>query len=288
MKQMFFLLLIIVLYSCGSHKKSEYVNKQNMENKSLKSSSMDISMFPKAKENQLRHLIEMPTLQNEQEHKVEVFVTKEMKVDCNTHWLQGELKEKNVEGWGYNFYVFETNGEVLSTLMACPDSTLTKKDILSQSKMLPYNSKLPIVVYTPKGYKVKYKIWSVSSDEHTATLSVQSKMLKLKFESKEKLTVTNTKAIITIYGFDSSLADVSATAIAKKEIEVSTIPFSVTINLPQNPESLIVPAIKNKKNAKYYLSFETKGKNIQLEYSNQKSDLDIHTGKEQVFFIKKY
>ncbi len=285
MKQIILLLVIVVLYGCSSTKKTEHVNK-NKANSSLKSESMNISMFPRTKENQFRHLIELSVLQNEKEHKVEIFVVKEIKVDCNTHWLQGELKEKNVEGWGYNYYVFETNGEVLSTLMACPDDTLTKKEVLSQSKLLPYNSKLPIVVYTPNGYKVKYKIWSLSSEEYTAVLSAKSKRLTLKFESKEKLTVTNTKAIITIYGFDSSLADASATAIAKKEIEVTAIPFSVTIDLPQNPENLIVPPIKNKKNANYYLSLEMKDQNIQLDYSTQKSDIDIRTEKEQVFFIK--
>ncbi len=167
MKRILFLLSIFVIYGCGSSK-SDRNNKRFVP---VKIKSMDISMFPKAKADQIQHVIELPTLKDEKDNKVEIFIAKEMKVDCNHHHLQGALLEKELKGWGYNYYIFNTNGEVMSTMMGCPDNKLTLKDINSDSKLLNYNSKLPIVIYTPKGYKAKYKIWSVASEEILATPS---------------------------------------------------------------------------------------------------------------------
>ena len=50
----------------------------------------------------------------------------------------------------------------VSTLMAWPDGKKEQKFItayLGDDGMLRYNSKLPIVVYTPENVDVKYRIW---------------------------------------------------------------------------------------------------------------------------------
>ena len=44
--------------------------------------------------------------------------------------------------------------------MACPDNTLTEKFISSKTEHMRYNSKLPVVIYCPKGFQVEYAIWS--------------------------------------------------------------------------------------------------------------------------------
>ncbi len=147
--------MTIILSSCMSTKKST----------TYKTKSMDISMFPKAKENQVRHVIELSPLKNEKEYKVEIFITKIVEVDnCNYHLLQGNFVGKSLTGWGYDYYEFHTNGMVSSTLMACPDSKLTKKKVASEAQFLDYNSKMPIVIYTPKGYEVQRKIWTVDKN----------------------------------------------------------------------------------------------------------------------------
>ena len=49
-----------------------------------------------------------------------------------------------------------------STMMACPDGKKEKKFVtayLGDAGMLRYNSKLPIVVYTPDNVDVKYRVW---------------------------------------------------------------------------------------------------------------------------------
>ena len=53
-------------------------------------------------------------------------------------------------------------GPLASTMMACPDGKKEKKFVtayLGDAGMLRYNSKLPIVVYTPDNVDVKYRVW---------------------------------------------------------------------------------------------------------------------------------
>ncbi|MOA43304.1 Ecotin precursor [compost metagenome] len=47
-------------------------------------------------------------------------------------------------------------------MMACPEKTKTQKFVtayLGDNSLLRYNSKLPIVVYTPENIDVKYRVW---------------------------------------------------------------------------------------------------------------------------------
>ncbi len=130
--------------------------------------TVDISMFPKAQQNQVQQIITLPTLKNEENHKVELFLAKEMVLDCNYHSLSAKFDKKDLVGWGYAYYQVETDGNVRSTMMACPESKAKKDEVLSQGFLQNYNSKLPLVIYTPKGYQVKYRVWSTNSDKKKA------------------------------------------------------------------------------------------------------------------------
>jgi len=54
--------------------------------------------------------------------------------------------------------------------MACPDGKKTDAfvPVVGEGFMLRYNSKLPVVVYVPKGVEVRYRVWSASADVQTA------------------------------------------------------------------------------------------------------------------------
>lgn len=121
-----------------------------------------IAPFPKAEQGMKRQVIQLPQQQDESALKVELMIGQTLEVDCNRHRLGGQLESKTLEGWGYDYYVFDKMTSPVSTMMACPDGKKEKQFVmagLGDAGMLRYNSKLPIVVYTPANIDVKYRIW---------------------------------------------------------------------------------------------------------------------------------
>ena len=125
-----------------------------------KNMKIDYSMYPKAKDGDEQKIITLKTLPNEDNYSVEIFAGKKTLVDsCNHFFLAGAFEQKTVDGWGYDYFNFESNGNVGGTLMGCFDNKSVEKIIHAQSIQTRYNSKLPIVVYVPKGYTLEYRIW---------------------------------------------------------------------------------------------------------------------------------
>lgn len=121
-----------------------------------------VAPYPKAEKGMKRQVIQLTPEKDESTLKVELLIGQTLEVDCNRHRLGGELDSKTLEGWGYDYYVFDKVTSPISTMMACPDGKKEKKFItayLGDDGMLRYNSKLPIVVYTPENVDVKYRIW---------------------------------------------------------------------------------------------------------------------------------
>ncbi len=119
----------------------------------------EIGMFPSPKQGYKQVFIKVPSKKNESDYKIEVFVGKTMMVDCNRHFMGGSIESQTLDGWGYSYYIAETDGNVASTRMGCPDNKMTKQFVNIEPKLLRYNSRLPIVIYVPEGLEVNYKIW---------------------------------------------------------------------------------------------------------------------------------
>lgn len=124
---------------------------------------LKIDMFPKAEIGFKQVYIQVPVAENEENYKIELHIGKEAMVDCNQHAIIGEFKEHNLEGWGYTYYRVDSNGAMTSTAMACLDGKLEHKFITLTPQLLRYNSKLPVVVYVPEDFTVKYKVFKASN-----------------------------------------------------------------------------------------------------------------------------
>ncbi|EOF9298570.1 serine protease inhibitor ecotin [Enterobacter bugandensis] len=121
-----------------------------------------VAPYPQAEKGMKRQVIQLPVQQDEANYKVELLIGKTLEVDCNQHRLGGQLESKTLEGWGYDYYVFDKVTSPVSTMMACPDGKKEMKFVtayLGDNSLLRYNSKLPIVVYTPENVEVKYRVW---------------------------------------------------------------------------------------------------------------------------------
>ncbi|MGL5699215.1 MAG: serine protease inhibitor ecotin [Kluyvera sp.] len=132
-----------------------------------------VAPYPQAEKGMKRQVIQLPAQKDESAYKVELLVGQTLEVDCNHHRLGGKLESKTLEGWGYDYYVVEKVSGPMSTMMACPDKQKTKKFVsasLGEEGMLRYNSKLPIVVYTPENVEVKYRVWSAEDTMHDAVV----------------------------------------------------------------------------------------------------------------------
>ena len=123
--------------------------------------------YPAAEDGLERMVFRVPAVQDESTRRVEIIVGKTMSVDCNRTSFGGVLERRVAEGWGYPYFVIEKIGGPMSTLMACPPGvektdkfvTVTGDDFLQR-----YNSKLPMVVYVPDGFEVRYRIWAAEDD----------------------------------------------------------------------------------------------------------------------------
>jgi ecotin len=126
-----------------------------------------VAPYPQADKGMKRQVIQLPVQQDEANFKVELLIGKTLEVDCNQHRLGGQLESKTLEGWGYDYYVFDKVTSPVSTMMACPDGKKEKKFVtayLGDNSLLRYNSKLPIVVYTPENVEVKYRVWKADEN----------------------------------------------------------------------------------------------------------------------------
>jgi len=127
------------------------------------------NIFPTPQEGYKRMIIEVPYSENDKNKKIEFSIGKMMEVDgCNHFGLNGNLEKKDLQGWGYSYYEFKTDGQVISTQMACPDATKRNLFVSAQPELVQYNGKMPIVIYVPQEYDVQFKIYSAGKETFRA------------------------------------------------------------------------------------------------------------------------
>lgn len=123
----------------------------------------ELKAFPATLAGHQRHVIELPALPSEDGHKLELIGGKAMVVDCNARGMDGRFEERDLPGWGYHYWVLQSQGQVRSTLMACPPGSAKPGFVSAEPLLLRYNSKLPVVVFVPEGMALRYRVWSAGA-----------------------------------------------------------------------------------------------------------------------------
>lgn len=142
-----------------------YFIEKGMIHTTESEAATELKAYPEAMEGYDRYVLMLPEISNAfKDRKVELIPGITSEVDCNQHSLMGTFVEKTIDGWGYNYFVFESKGGIRSTRMACPDKNLTKEFVTGATHLMNYNSLLPIVVFIPKqeNFALQYMIWEAS------------------------------------------------------------------------------------------------------------------------------
>lgn len=123
----------------------------------------ELKAFPPAGEGMVRFVISLPPLEDEELFKVQLLIGKTIKLDSeNRYFFAGKLETETVKGWGYDYYILKSLGLMVGTLMAVdPVAPLEKRFITlgGEPHLYRYNSRLPMVIYLPKGVECRYRIW---------------------------------------------------------------------------------------------------------------------------------
>jgi len=131
-----------------------------------------LKAFAKAPEGMTRFVIELPHKERGEENafKVELIVGKVMLTDgVNRMRLGGTIEAKPLKGWGFTYYEVKKLGPAASTLIAPrPGQPKVKKFVSGPSRLIRYNSRIPVVVYVPKGAELRYRIWTTTPDAKPA------------------------------------------------------------------------------------------------------------------------
>ena len=132
----------------------------------LGSAHPELKAFPMADEGYDRYVIVLPHKERGEEDsfRVEIIAGKEMLTDgVNLVRLGNAIEPRTLAGWGYSYYVVTGSTNIISTMMAPPEGApLVKTFVTATPLQVRYNSRLPIVVYVPTGYDVRYRIWHAS------------------------------------------------------------------------------------------------------------------------------
>jgi len=134
---------------------------------SVADETTNMKPYSAAEEGFERLVFRVPAAEDESGRKVEIIVGKTISVDCNRTSFGGVLERRVAEGWGYPYFVIEKVGGPMSTLMACPpdfENTDAFVAVTGDGFLQRYNSKLPMVVYVPEGFSVRYRIWAAQDN----------------------------------------------------------------------------------------------------------------------------
>ncbi len=124
-----------------------------------------LDAFPDAQAGATRFVIHLPEMARSEEHyALEIVAGRVIRTDgVNRARMDTVIDPRPLEGWGFTYYVVTGTGQVASTLMAPPPGIEPVEAFVHGTPLrLPYNSRMPVVIYAPEGFELRYRIWAAA------------------------------------------------------------------------------------------------------------------------------
>ncbi|MDP5210829.1 ecotin family protein [Microbulbifer sp. 2205BS26-8] len=120
-----------------------------------------LDAFPAEVEGKQRHVIQLPKVKDESRFMIELVPGRREMADCNLRSFTAPLRREVLAGWGYPYYVLSDLKPASGARKICAPSTTSRRFIRVRGDglILPYSSRLPLVVYLPEGVLLKYRVW---------------------------------------------------------------------------------------------------------------------------------
>ncbi len=131
----------------------------------------ELKAFPPAEEGIDRLVIILPHKERGEENrfKVELIPGKTMLTDdVNLMHLGMTIVPRPLKGWGYTYY--EITGSDVAMMPVPEGGQKIERFVQGTSLLIRYNSRLPIVIYVPKGYEIQYRIWNAGETRITESI----------------------------------------------------------------------------------------------------------------------
>ena len=145
----------------------------NADTRTYSTANDYLKYFPKPGNNQQRVVILLAKLDNEPDFLVELIPGVIVEADANDpnhFFVKAKLARKIVKGWQFNYYELQSNIDKISATLIGFEHAGRKKEVfayamdkgeeglLSKGVYVRYNSQVPIVIYVPMGFEVRYRI----------------------------------------------------------------------------------------------------------------------------------
>jgi len=105
----------------------------------------------------------------EDEFQVELVVGRTMVTDgINAYRLGGQIVSRDIEGWGFTYHDVEGDMQNATQTLIGGVENPAPRFVAGPRTLVPYNSRLPIVVLVPEGCELKWRLWRADPDLKTA------------------------------------------------------------------------------------------------------------------------
>ena len=123
--------------------------------------------YPQPPAGRTRHVVLLPHTSREEEEdfKVEVVVGKTIQTDgVNRYRFTGMIEERDIPGWGFSYFDAVGNFDAPAATRIAAGETRERRFVPGPRLLVPYNSRLPLVVMVPAGCEVRWRLWKADGE----------------------------------------------------------------------------------------------------------------------------